>query len=138
MGLSQNRVSEIIGNTIFGNIDTLLSQGHDMEYIARHYTMDLPLAWALRLERKGDQEKFKALGWGLRTWDQANAGQTHPGNNRKNPVNRKKGIMNGSNQAEYHERTIRLLACKAGGFPFVSISLAKGKERPPQRTLCAL
>jgi len=25
-------------------------------------------AWALRLEGKTDQEKFKELGWGLRTW----------------------------------------------------------------------
>ena len=44
VGLSQNRVSEIIGNTNFGNIDTFLSQGHDMEYIARHYHMDLAMA----------------------------------------------------------------------------------------------
>jgi len=41
VGLSQNRVSEIIGNANFGNIDTLLSQGHNMEYIARHYNMTL-------------------------------------------------------------------------------------------------
>ena len=31
--------------------------------------MDLPLVWALRLEGKTDQEKFKELGWGLHTWD---------------------------------------------------------------------
>ena len=43
-----------------------------MEYIARHYNMNLPLVWALRLEGKTDQEKFKELGWGLRTWDQWN------------------------------------------------------------------
>ncbi len=72
VGLSQNRVSEIIGNANFGNIDTLLSQGHDMDYIARQYNMDLPLVWALRLEGKTDQEKFKELAWGLRTWDQWN------------------------------------------------------------------
>jgi transcriptional regulator with XRE-family HTH domain len=34
LGLSRNRVSEIIGNTNFGNIDTLLSQGHDMDYMS--------------------------------------------------------------------------------------------------------
>ena len=72
IGLSQNRVPEIVGNTNFGNIDNLLSQGRSMEYIARHYNMDLPLVWALRLEGKTDQEKFKELGWGLRTWDQWN------------------------------------------------------------------
>ncbi len=43
-----------------------------MDYIARHYHMDLPLVWALRLEGKTDQEKFKELGWGLRTWNQWN------------------------------------------------------------------
>jgi len=42
VGLSQNRVSEIIGNANIGNIDNLLAQGHDMEYIARHFQMDLP------------------------------------------------------------------------------------------------
>jgi hypothetical protein len=72
VGLSQNRVSEIIGNANFGNIDNLVSRGHNMDYIARHYNMDLPLVWALRLEGKTDQEKFKELGWGLRTWDQWN------------------------------------------------------------------
>jgi len=42
-----------------------------MKYIAGHYNMELALAWALRLQGKTDQEKFKELGWGLRTWDQA-------------------------------------------------------------------
>ena len=64
--MSQNRVSEIIGNTNFGNIDTFLSKAHDMEYIAMHYHMDLALArqtygglaWALGLEGKTDQKKI--------------------------------------------------------------------------------
>jgi len=30
--------------------------------------MDLAIAWALSLERRTDKEKFKELGWGLRTW----------------------------------------------------------------------
>ena len=58
VGLSRNRVSEIVGNANFGNIDTLLSQGQDMDYIARHYHMDLALAWSLRLGGKSDQEKL--------------------------------------------------------------------------------
>ena len=58
VGLSQNRVSEIIGNTNFGNIDNLLSQGHDMDYIARHYHMDLQLVWGLRT---WDQWKFQVI-----------------------------------------------------------------------------
>ena len=72
VGMSQNRISEIIGNANFSEIDNLRSQGRDMSYIAGHYQMDLALAWALRLEGKADQEKFKELGWGLRTWDQWN------------------------------------------------------------------
>ena len=46
--LLPNRISEIVGNTIFSNFDTLLSQGQDMDYIARHYNMVL---------EKGDQAK---------------------------------------------------------------------------------
>ncbi len=68
--LSHNRVSEIIGNARFGEIDNLLSQGRNMDYIARHYHIDLPLAWAIHLEGKTGQERFEELGWGLRTWDQ--------------------------------------------------------------------
>jgi len=68
--MSRGRITQIVNNANFGEINNLLSQGRDMEYIARHYNMDLPLVWALRLEGKTDQEKFKELGWGLRTWDQ--------------------------------------------------------------------
>jgi len=70
VGMTQGRVAQIINNTNFGEINNLLSQGRDMDYIAGHYHMDLALAWALRLGGKSDQEKFKELGWGLRTWDQ--------------------------------------------------------------------
>ena len=69
-GVNQQRVSQITNNTKFGNIGNLFAQGYDMEYIAKHYNMDLALAWALRLEGQTDQEKFKALEWGLRPWDQ--------------------------------------------------------------------
>ncbi|RLB78099.1 MAG: MerR family transcriptional regulator [Deltaproteobacteria bacterium] len=72
VGIKQQRISQITNNANFGNIGNLLAQGRDMEYIARHYNMDLSLVWALRLEGKTDQEKFKELGWGLRTWDQWN------------------------------------------------------------------
>jgi len=60
-GVNQQRVSQITNNTKFGDIGNLIAQGHDMEYIAKHYSMDLALAWALRLEGKTDREKFKAL-----------------------------------------------------------------------------
>jgi len=69
-GVNQQRVSQITNNTKFGDIGNLIAQGRDMEYIAKHYNMDLALAWALRLAGKTDQEKFKALEWGLRPRDQ--------------------------------------------------------------------
>ncbi len=78
VGISQGRVAQIINNTNFGEINNLLTQGREMDYIARHYHMDLALAWALRLEGKTDQEKFKELGWGLRTWDKWNFNECLP------------------------------------------------------------
>jgi plasmid maintenance system antidote protein VapI len=48
VGLSQNRVSEIIGNANFGDIDILLAQGHDMDYITKHYCMGFALGRGLR------------------------------------------------------------------------------------------
>jgi hypothetical protein len=41
--------SQIVNNTNFSEINNLLSQGRDMDYIAKHYCMDLALAWSLRL-----------------------------------------------------------------------------------------
>ena len=65
--MSRGRITQIVNNANFGEINNLLVQGRDMEYIAEHYHMDLPLVWALRLEGKTDQEKFKELGWGIHT-----------------------------------------------------------------------
>jgi len=42
VGSSRNRALEIVNNANFGEINNLLSQGHDMDYVARHYYMDLP------------------------------------------------------------------------------------------------
>jgi hypothetical protein len=65
VGINQQRIFQITNNANFGNIGNLLSQGRNMECIAGHYHMDLSLAWALRVEGKTDQEKFKAFGWDL-------------------------------------------------------------------------
>ena len=67
VGISQGRIAQIVNNTNFGEINNLLTQGREMDYIARHYHMDLALparlacgdadggqAWALRLEGKSD------------------------------------------------------------------------------------
>ncbi len=47
VGIGQGRVAQIINNTNFGEINNLLTQDRDMDYIARHYHMDLALAWVL-------------------------------------------------------------------------------------------
>jgi plasmid maintenance system antidote protein VapI len=70
LDISQARVSGIINNANFCIIDNLIAQGREMPYIAGHLNMDLATAWAIKLMGLKDQEKFKALGWGLRTWDQ--------------------------------------------------------------------
>jgi len=38
------RISEIIGIANFSEIDNLLAQGGDMNYVAKHYHLDLALA----------------------------------------------------------------------------------------------
>jgi ABC-type multidrug transport system fused ATPase/permease subunit len=70
VGISQARVSGIINNTNFCIIDNRIAQGREMPYIAGHLNMDPATAWVIKLTSLTDQEKFKALEWGLRTWDQ--------------------------------------------------------------------
>ena len=41
-GIIRGRAAQIINNTNFGEINNLLSQGHDMDYIARHYHFTKP------------------------------------------------------------------------------------------------
>ncbi len=51
VGIKQQGISQVTNNANFGNIGNLLSQGRDMEYIARHYNMDLALARPPRLRQ---------------------------------------------------------------------------------------
>jgi hypothetical protein len=53
-------VDQIINNANFSEINNLVSQGRDIDYIARHYHMDVALAWALILEGKTE-----VAFWGL-------------------------------------------------------------------------
>jgi len=47
VGLSRTIIAEIVGNIKFDKIDNLLSEGRNMDYIAKHYHMDVALTWAL-------------------------------------------------------------------------------------------
>jgi len=42
--MSQSKFAQFINNINFGKISNLLAQGREMDYIARHYHMDLALS----------------------------------------------------------------------------------------------
>ncbi len=44
--MTQGKVAQIINNANFSEINNLVSQGRDMDYIARHYHMDVAPIWA--------------------------------------------------------------------------------------------
>ncbi len=46
-----------------------LKKGHACHKVAEEHGCSEPLVWSIALEGKSDQERFKSLGWGLRTWD---------------------------------------------------------------------
>ena len=41
VGMSRGRITQIVSNANFGEINNLLAHGRDMEYIAKRYNMDL-------------------------------------------------------------------------------------------------
>ena len=49
--------------------NTDLSQGFTVSQVAEKHNWTEPMVWSLALEAKEDLERFKELGWGLRTWD---------------------------------------------------------------------
>ena len=46
-----------------------LSRGFTVAQVAGKHGWTEPMVWSLSLEGKDDLERFKELGWGLRTWD---------------------------------------------------------------------
>ena len=46
-----------------------LTRGFTVPQVAEKHNWPEPLVWSLALEGKEDIERFKELGWGLRTWD---------------------------------------------------------------------
>ncbi|MBW2559090.1 MAG: hypothetical protein JRD69_09725 [Deltaproteobacteria bacterium] len=47
-----------------------LSKGFTVAQVAEKHNWAEPMVWSLALEGKSDLDRFKALNWGLRTWDQ--------------------------------------------------------------------
>jgi len=51
------------------SIKKYLDKGLAIHEVAKEHGCPEPLVWSIALEGKTDQERFKALNWGLRTWD---------------------------------------------------------------------
>jgi hypothetical protein len=55
--------------SIIPSIKKSLNKGLACHRVAEKHGCPEPLVWSIALEGKTDQEHFKALNWGLRTWD---------------------------------------------------------------------
>ena len=51
------------------SIRSALKKGSLINTVSKEQGCPEPLVWSIALEGKSDQERFKALNWGLRTWD---------------------------------------------------------------------
>ena len=86
IGVSQNRISEIIGNFNVKEIDNSFQKGKSVEELASYHNLDETLVWSIILEDKEDLEKFDLLNIKLKTYDVWNfpgchklLGQDHDG-----------------------------------------------------------
>ena len=72
LGLAQKTINDHLAKmAVLPNpLNTDLSQGFTVSQVAQKHGWTEPMVWSLALEDKDDQERFKELGWGLRTWDQ--------------------------------------------------------------------
>jgi len=82
VGISQKRIAQRLGQTRdiirmhLGKMPILakppntdLSKGFTVPQVAEKYGWSEPLVWSIALEGKSDIDRFRALKWGLRTWD---------------------------------------------------------------------
>jgi len=82
LGIPQDRMAKRLGmdqKTIhyhLGKMPALafslngdLSKGFTVAQVAQKHGWTDPMVWSLALEGNNDRDRFKKLGWGLRTWD---------------------------------------------------------------------
>ena len=50
-------------------VNTDLSKGFTVPQVAEKHGWTEPMVWSIALEGKSDLDRFKAVNWGLRTWD---------------------------------------------------------------------
>ena len=82
LGIPQDRIAKRLGlvrtslhyhlskmPVLANSTNTDLSRGFTVSQVAEKHGWTEPMLWSLALEGKEDLERFKELGWGLRTWD---------------------------------------------------------------------
>ncbi len=82
LGIPQERIATRLGldqKTIYYHsgkkaelpfsLNTDLSKGFTVPQVAEKYGWTEPAVWSIALEGKSDYDRFRALNWGLRTWD---------------------------------------------------------------------
>jgi len=71
LGVLQRTVSNHLAKMpeLANLLNTDLSRGFTVAQVAEKHCWTEPMVWSLALEGKEDLERFKDLGWGLRTWD---------------------------------------------------------------------
>ena len=62
-------ISKIVKNSNFTNFHNFLKQGNTLQKALEVFGYDYPMAYSILFKGKSDQERFKELEWGLRTWD---------------------------------------------------------------------
>ena len=82
LGIPQGRIAKRLGldqKTIHNHLGKMpvlakflngdVSMGFTVESVAQKHGWTDPMVWSQALKDKDDRERFKALGWGLRTWN---------------------------------------------------------------------
>jgi len=71
MGVDQKTIHNHLGEMprLAFLLNTDLSKGFTVPQVAEKHGWPEPLVWSIALEGKDDIQRFKALKWGLRTWD---------------------------------------------------------------------
>ncbi len=71
MGVNQKTIHNHLGEMpeLAFLLNTDLSKGFTVPQVAEKHGWAEPLVWSIALEGKSDLDRFKALNWGLRTWD---------------------------------------------------------------------
>ena len=65
----KNAKKYVENKSLIQSIKKSLNKGMECHKVAEKQGCPEPLVWSIALEGKSDQDRFKALNWGLRTWD---------------------------------------------------------------------